>query len=247
MPSERRTALVTGSGANIGRACALTLARNNFNIAVNGSVNQANCEAVAEEIRSMGGFAEVYMADVGLKNEVELMASRVLSKFDSIDVLINNAAIRPTAGFLELEISDWDRVMNVNFSASFWLSRICLPGMIENGWGRIINFAGMNALSGYPGKPHVTVSKHAVWGLTKSLAKEFGPKGITCNLISPGTILGEVASETQIKRAKELEKTIPVARLGAPDDIAQTIALLSSDSGGFINGQCLQVNGGVVC
>jgi len=247
MAVKSRTALVTGSGRNIGRACAITLAGNGFDVAVNGSKDRAICEALADEIRSMDCRAEVFMADVGIKKDVEAMTRNIFAEFGGVDVLINNAAIRPGAGFLEIQEEDWNRVIDVNFNAAFWLSRLCLPGMIERGWGRIINFAGMNAMAGYPGKPYVTVSKHAVWGLTKSLAKEFGPNGITCNLISPGTIVGESATEKQQERANELKPGIPVGRLGTPEDIASAVSLLCSDGGGFINGQLLQINGGVVC
>ena len=119
--------------------------------------------------------------------------------------------------------------------------------MVERGWGRIINFTGMNAQQGYAGKPHVTVSKHAAWGLTKSLAKEFGAHGVTVNIVSPGTIVGESAdTHSMAGRLDALRDANPTGRLGEPGDIASLVDLLVSDGGGFINGQLLQVNGGVV-
>ncbi|NKC15807.1 MAG: SDR family oxidoreductase [Gammaproteobacteria bacterium] len=245
MPCGQRTALITGSGQNIGRAIALHLAKAGFNVVINGSAKRDACEAVAGEAREAGVDALVAMGDIGDRAAVHGVAEAALNEFGRVDVLVNNAAVRPDGGFLEMSEDEWNRVLSINFNAPFWLSRACLPGMVENGWGRIINFTGMNAQQGYAGKPHVTVSKHAVWGLTKTLAKEFGRKGVTTNIISPGTIVGEAAGHSASAQERLLAAN-PSARLGHPDDIACLVDLLVSDGGSFINGQLLQVNGGVV-
>lgn len=246
MEPGTRTALITGSGRKSGRATALALAASGFNIVVNGSSKTAECEAVAEEIRAGGGRAAVAMGNVGERDAAMAVAEAGLREFGTIDVLVNNAAVRPSAGFLEVSEAEWERVFNIDFKAAFWLSRACLPGMIERGWGRIINFTGMNAQAGYPGKPHVTVAKHAALGLTKSLAKEFGPKGVTVNILSPGTIVDEGTDVAADEKLRQLLATNPAGRLGTPADIAATIDFLVSDRAGFINGQLLQINGGVV-
>jgi len=134
---------------------------------------------------------------------------------------------------------DW-----TNLNGAFWLSRLCLPGMIKAGWGRIVTFAGMNAMHGYNGRAHVSVSKHGNWGLTKALAKEFGPKGITTNIVSPGPIRSDHDDPAMTAHIKAQASSIPVGRLGEPDEIAATVSLLASDKGAFINGQMIQVNGG---
>jgi len=121
-----------------------------------------------------------------------------------------------------------------------------LPFMIENGWGRIIHFTGMNAQRGYPGAGFVSVSKHALWGLTKALAVEFGPSGITSNIISPGTFPPDNENIEASEKYQLLLKNNPSGRLGKPDDIGGMIAYLCSENGGFVNGQMLQINGGVV-
>ena len=118
--------------------------------------------------------------------------------------------------------------------------------MIENRWGRVINFTGMNAQQGYTGKTAVSVSKHATWGLTKSIAKEYGHQGVTANIISPGTIVGEVDDPGMVAKYDTLKANNPSGRLGDPVDIARMVGYLSSDQAGFVNGQLLQVNGGVV-
>ena len=148
MPEQRRTALVTGSGRNIGRAVALALAADGYNVAVNGSNNRAACEAVATEVRKFGVESLVAMGDVGIANAAKGIAEAAISRFGAVDVLVNNAAIRPSSGFLDMEEDEWQRVLAVDLQAVFWLGRACLPGMLKKGWGRIINFAGMNAIHG---------------------------------------------------------------------------------------------------
>lgn len=247
MADHPRTALVTGSGRNIGRGIALHLARTGFNVVVNGSSNRAACDAVVEEIQAAGGAGLVAMGNVGERDAALGIAETAIDAFGGVDVLVNNAAVRPSCDFLSVTEEEWHRVLNVNFYSGFWLSRACLPGMVERGWGRIINFTGMNAQQGYAGKAHVSVSKHAAWGLTKSLAKEFGVRGVTVNIISPGTIVGESAdTHSAADRLDALRAANPVGRLGTPDDIAAMVDLLVSERGSFINGQLLQINGGVV-
>ena len=246
MARGEKTALITGSGRNIGRAIALHLAKTGCNIVLNGSSDKAACDAVAAEVQALGTEALVAMGNVGDRDMATGIAEAALDAYGRVDILVNNAAIRPHGPFLEISDEEWAHVMNVNFNAAVWLSRACLPGMIDNGWGRIINFSGMNAQRGTGGRPQVTASKHAAWGLTKALAREFGPHGITVNIISPGTIPADDdgGSELSPRRAK-LRDENPVRRLGNPDDIAGTVDLLISDQGSFINGQLLQINGGV--
>jgi len=246
MATGKRAALITGSGRNMGRACAKELAQAGFNIVVNGSKDQAACERVADEVRALGTEAIVAMGDVGDQAAVHAMADQALKAFGRIDVLINNAAIRPASAFLDMTDEDLAQVMNVNCHAAVWLSRAFLPGMVDGGWGRIINFTGMNAQQGTGGRPHVTMAKHASWGLIKALSREFGPKGVTANIISPGTFPDEEADISESERYQKLLAQTPVGRLGTSDDIAAAVGLLCSDRGGFINGQLLQINGGVV-
>ena len=242
--SDRRTALVTGAGQNIGRAVALALAEDGFNIVVNGLTNRDAAEETARRVEAKGGKAAVAMGDTGAKADCFSIAQTGIDTFGNIDVLVHNAAIRPSSPFLEMDEDEWDRVMNVNLMGSFWLARACLPGMVEAGWGRVILFAGMNAIHGYNGRAHVSVSKHGCWGLAKSLGKEFGPKGITANLVSPGPIRSDAWDEEQKAHVGGMVSRVPVGRLGEPDEVAATVSLLASEKGAFINGQILQVNGG---
>lgn len=246
-----RTALITGSGQNIGRAIAIDLASQGYNVILNGSSNRSACETVAADIQSRsaqtaGTQVIIAMGDVGVRLEALAIAEQGIDQFGSIDVLVNNAAIRPSFDLLNDDEADFHRIMDVNFHAALWLSRACLPGMIDKGWGRIINFTGMNAQQGSSGKSAVSISKHAAWGLTKSIAKEYGRAGVTANIISPGTIVGEAENAAFVNRYEKLKMQNPAGRLGDPTDIARMVSYLASDDAGFVNGQLMQVNGGVV-
>ena len=239
-----RTALITGAGQNIGRAVATALAADGFNVVVNGLTNRAGCDETAAMVEANGASALVAMGDAGTAKGCRAMAEAGTERFGRIDVLVHNAAIRPSSPFLEMDEAEWHRVMDVNLTGAFWLTRACLPAMVAAGWGRIILFAGMNAIHGYNGRAHVSVSKHGNWGLVKSLGKEFGPKGITANMISPGPIASDHADPAMTAHIKAQEGRIPVGRLGQPDEVAAAVSLLASDKGAFINGQMIQVNGG---
>ena len=242
--TARRTALITGSNKNIGRACALQLAQAGNNIVVNGSKDRQAAENVAREVRAAGVEALVAMGDVGEREDCARIAREAIAKFGTVDILVCNAAIRENGKFLEMSEEAWRYAMAVNFDSAYWLARACLPGMVEKGWGRIVNFAGMNAMHGYNGRAHVSASKHAAWGLTKALAKEFGGKGVTVNIVSPGPIMGEDQDKAQAAHIAPMVARVPVGRLGTPDEVAAAVTLLASEQGAFINGQMIQVNGG---
>ena len=245
MAANGKAALVTGAGRNIGRACVLGLAADGFNVAIYGSSDKAACESVAAEARKLGVKALVIMGDVGKPGECKRIAAEAIAAFGAVDVLVNNAALRPGKPFLEMTDAEWQRVIDVDMNAAVWLSRACLPGMLEKGWGRIVNFTGMNAIHGYAGRAPVSVAKHGVWGLTKSLAKEFGPRGITVNAISPGPIASDVEEDdASSHHRRETMAKVPLGRMGTPVEVAATARLLVSDNGAYINGQMIQVNGG---
>jgi 3-oxoacyl-[acyl-carrier protein] reductase len=245
MANAKKTALITGAGKNIGRACALALAQDGFNVVVNGSSDRAACDRVAKEAEQRGARALVIMGDVGKPEDCKRIAQEAIKAFGGVDALLNNAALRPSKPFLEISEDQWHRVLSVDLEGAVRLSRACLPGMLERGWGRIVNFAGMNAIHGHAGRVHVSVAKHGVWGLTKSLAMEFGPKGITANVISPGPIApdAEEHNASVHARAQALAK-VPLGRMGKPAEVAAAARMLVSEAGAYINGQMIAVNGG---
>jgi len=239
-----RTALVTGSGRNIGRAVVLALAEQGCNVIVNGSSNRAACETVAGEAQALGAKALVAMGDVGDPDAARQICRSGVTEFGRIDILVNNAAVRPLKPFLETTDDDWHRVLDVDLNAAFYTCHETLPGMVDNGWGRIINLTGMNAIHGYKGRVPVSVAKHGLWGLTKALAKEFGPSGITVNAISPGPIQSEHDDAELSRHIREQVGRIPVGHLGEPTHIAALCNYLVSDGGAFMSGQMIACNGG---
>ena len=237
--------LVTGAGKNIGRACVLGLAEDGFNVAINGSSDRAACESVAQEASKFGVKAIVVMGDVGKPEECKRIADEAIEAFGAVDALLNNAALRPNKPFLEMTDDEWQRIIAVDLNAAVWLSRACLPGMVKKGWGRIVNFAGMNAIHGHAGRAPVSVAKHGVWGLSKALAMEFGPKGITTNTISPGPIAPDVEEKNASAQARaQTLARVPLGRFGTPVEVAAAARLLVSEAGAYINGQMIAVNGG---
>ncbi|MEQ9327445.1 MAG: SDR family oxidoreductase [Rhodospirillales bacterium] len=244
MTASRRTALVTGSGRNIGRAIALDLARDGVNVIVNGSTSREPCEETAAMVRDLGVEAEVMMCDVGDKAALDALAAAAIERFGRVDILINNVAIRPVTPFLECTEDDWQRVFDVNLNAPRRFAERFLPGMIEAGWGRIVNFSGMNAMKGHLNRPHVSTSKHGVLGLTRTLAVEFGPNGVTANLVSPGPIKSERDDPDFEAHIAKTISSNPTRRQGTPEEVSAAVRLLCSDAGAYINGQLIQVNGG---
>ncbi|SMX44459.1 SDR family NAD(P)-dependent oxidoreductase [Maliponia aquimaris] len=235
-----RTAFVSGSGQNIGRAIALRLADEGCAIVVNGSRDSAAAEQTAAMVRERGAEALVAMGDVSDAQAVQTIAKAALERFGRVDILVNNAAVRPHKPFLETTDEDWSRVIDTALTGAFRLSRAFLPGMVDNGWGRIVNFAGMKAIRGYFEGAPISAAKHGVWGMTKALSEEFAPKGITANVISPGQIRKETETVDDPKRVA----SIPVGSMGRPEDIAGTVAFLVSDDARFVTGQMIAVNGG---
>jgi len=244
MTSTPRCALVTGSGRNIGRAIALDLGRRGMRVVVHGHTHPDSAEEVAAAIRAAGGEAEVVLGDLGKPADVAAMAARALERFGRIDVLVNNAAIRPESPLEALADADWHHVFQVNLHSAFALSRAFVPGMKAGGFGRIVYFTGMNAMHGYVARPHVSATKHALWGLTKALAKELGPHGITVNAISPGPI-GTAHPDNPAMEAHiaSMVSRVPVGRLGMPEEIAALCGYLCSPEAAFLSGQMIACNG----
>lgn len=235
-----KTAFVSGSGQNIGRAIALRLAELGCTVVVNGSSNAQACEETAARIRATGAEALVAMGDMARPEDVARISAAALDRFGAIDILVNNAARRPHKPFLEMTEDDWHGVVDVALTGAYRTARAFLPGMVDRKWGRIINFAGMKAMRGYFEGAPISAAKHGVWGLTKALSTEFAPHGITANVISPGQIRDETATADDPKRTA----TIPAGFMGRPDDIASVAAFLATPEARFVTGQMIAVNGG---
>ena len=249
MTLEGKTALVTGSGRNIGRATVLELASRGANVVVNTRTNQQEADAVAKEAEALGVKALPILADVGDEGQAIAMVEEAAAEFGRIDILVNNAGLRLASPFTELTTEEWRTVMAVNLDGPFFLCRAVVPAMIEAGWGRIINVAGLQAYKGGNNRAHVSASKMGTVGLTRALAFELAEHRILVNHIVPGafdtTPAHAQSAQTVIPRDQRAAG-IPLGRLGMPEEIAKTCAFLASDDASFITGQTIHVNGGAL-
>jgi NAD(P)-dependent dehydrogenase (short-subunit alcohol dehydrogenase family) len=241
-----RTALVTGSGRNIGRAVALSLAAQGANVVVNGHSDRAAVDGVVEEIRARGGQAVGLMADVAVDAEVAALVRQAAEQFGALDIVVSNVGIRRKQPFLEITPEQWDEVLRTNLSAAFYLARHAIPLMRPRRWGRIVLVSGFDGFWGQvTERAHNITAKAGLHGLAMALAREFGPDNITANTVAPGAIdtIRDWSQYTHQMR-EQLEREIPLGRYGHPDEVAAACDLLCSDRGGFISGQVIHVNGG---
>jgi 3-oxoacyl-[acyl-carrier protein] reductase len=241
---DGKVALITGSGRNIGRATALKLAGEGAHIVINARTNQGEADAVAREVRDLGGKSLAILADVGKKDQVEALATRAMSEFGRVDILINNAAIRPHKPFTELTVEDWERVRGIVLDGALYLTRAVIGSMVENRYGRILFFCGDGAYAGGSGRAHISAAKMGLVGLARSLASEFAPHNIRVNVVSPGSIDTRRDNPEWYHGRPPSAGGIPLGRQGHVDEIAATCLFLVSDDGGFITGQTIHVNGG---
>ncbi len=241
---DGKVALVTGSGRNIGRATALQLAGEGAHVVVNARTNQAEAAAVAAEVRQRGVKSLSVLADLAKKDQVDAMVARAMAEFGRVDILINNAAIRPHKPFTEVSVADWEHVRGVVLDGALYLTQAVIPSMVKNNYGRILFFTGEGAFTGGTGRAHVSAAKMGLVGLARALASEFAAQNIRVNVVSPGSIDTRRDNPEWYQGHTPNAAGIPLGRQGKPDEIAATCLFLVSDDGGFITGQTIHVNGG---
>src|SRR5688572_14662297 len=238
-----KVALITGSARNIGRAIALELADAGCAIAVNTRNSVADGEQVVQEIRSSGGQAELFVADIADAAAAKGMVANALKRFGRIDFLVLNASVRTEKPFLELSYDEWRTPLSITLDGSFYLAQACIPSMIENGGGAIVTLGGTQSLSGAAKRVHGSVAKHGLVGLTRGLAREFADRGIRANCIAPGQ-MDTTRANPAARAARPPVDNIPLKRKGDPEEIATTVRFLCSPAASYITGQTLYVNGG---
>ena len=248
MAVTTKVALVTGGGAGIGEATCLRLARDGMAVGVLGR-RMANARAVAEAIVAAGGSAVPLEADVSDRDQVDRAVAELRERLGGITVLVNNAGIEEFTPFAEIDDNAWERVLAVNLTGTYHVTQAVLPDMVTAGWGRIINLTALGAQIGAANMVHYTASKGGVTAMTRSLAVELGPKGITVNAISPGFILTPMAQRAIDGDLfpvpyQEIVATYPVPRVGRPEEAAAAIAFFASEDAGYVTAQVLGVNGG---
>ncbi len=241
---DGKVALVTGSGRNIGRATVLKLAAAGAHVVVNARTNLAEAEEVARAARDRGVRALAILADIARKDQVDAMVAQALSEFGRIDILINNAAIRPHKPFTEVSVQDWEHVRGVVLDGAIYCTQAVIPSMVKNQYGRVLFFTGDGSFTGGSGRAHVSAAKMGLVGLARALASEFAAQNIRVNVVSPGSIDTRRDNPEWYQGRAPSAAGIPLGRQGHVDEIAGTCLFLISDDGGFITGQTIHVNGG---
>jgi 3-oxoacyl-[acyl-carrier protein] reductase len=246
MGLEGKVALVTGSSRGIGRVIALTLAAKGCSVAVNYLSNAWAADQVVEKIKALGRSVKSFQCDVSNFADVEKMITDVKSEFGRIDILVNNVGPFLYKTLFETTIQDWHQILNSDLNSVFYCCKQVVPIMREQKSGVIVNIGGPNAerTQGYVRTCAYSVAKTGVVVLSKSLAKEEGPHGIRVNVINPGFIETESSTE---ETKKDSSKSVPLKRLGKPEDIANAVAFLASEEANYITGSVLDVHGGLWC
>src|SRR5271157_3614036 len=241
---SNRVAFVTGSSRGIGRETAIALSRTGLFIVV-ASPEVENNEKVADEIRASGGEAMTLDLDISSPESVKEGFAKVNAEKGHVDILVNNAGITRDALSMRMKLSDWELVLKINLFGAFYAAQQALPGMMKARWGRIVNMASVVGQAGAPGQANYAASKAGLIGMTKALAQEVGSRGITVNAVAPGYIATDMTKNLPEEVKQKIMGSIPMARMGKPEDVAAAVKFLASEDASYITGQVLAVNGGM--
>jgi 3-oxoacyl-[acyl-carrier protein] reductase len=240
-PLAGQTALITGAVRRIGRATALELSQLGASIAINARSSRDEAHAVQQEIEAAGGRAIVCLGDIRDEDFVAQMIGQTIDAFGRLDILVNNAGIRADSEFLSMSLAEWKDVTSITLDGAFICAKAALPHLLNTGAGRIVNVGGVSAHLGAKHRAHVVTAKAGIVGLTRALAYEFSPRGVTVNCVVPGRIGGKRSATS----GKGIDAS-PITPLeGAVEDVASMIAYLCLPTSRFITGQSMHVSGGM--
>ena len=238
-----KVAIVTGAGRNIGRAIALALAKDGASILVNARSNRAEADEVVRAIESLGSEAIVHIGDVADATAVAAMADAALARFDRIDILVNNAALRREKPFAEMDYAEWREILDVTLDGAFHCTKACLTALRKSGAGTIVNIGGLSAHTGAGNRAHVITAKAGIVGLTRALANDLAADGITVNCVVPG-LIGTPRPKGQPEPAHHLTHQTIAGERGRPEDVAAVVRFLCSPAARYMTGQAIHTNGG---
>ncbi|MBI5182270.1 MAG: 3-oxoacyl-[acyl-carrier-protein] reductase [Nitrospirae bacterium] len=244
MELKGKVALVTGAAQGIGKEIALALARAGADVVIS-DVNLEGAEGAAKEIEAIGCKSLAVKANVADFSEVEEMINKTTEKFGRIDILVNNAGITRDNLIVRMKEEDWDIVIDINLKGTFNCIKAAIRPMAKQRSGRIINIASIVGVMGNAGQANYVASKAGVIGLTKTVAREYANRGINVNAVAPGFIDTAMTQALSQEVRDNLQKQIPMGRLGTPEDVANAVRFLASDSANYITGQVIHVNGGM--
>jgi 3-oxoacyl-[acyl-carrier protein] reductase len=240
-----RVALVTGASQGIGRACALALAEGGAAVALMAR-NEEKLAAVAKEIESKGGQAAAFRMDVANEDEVKAAVKAALERFGKIEILVNNAGMTKDTLLLRMKRSDWDSVIQTNLSGAFFCTQAAVGALLKQRWGRIINISSVFGQTGQAGQANYSASKAGLIGFTMAMAREVASRNITVNAVAPGYIETAMTEGLSAELKAKVNEMIPLGRAGTDMDVAHAVRFLASEEAGYITGNVLKVNGGML-
>lgn len=241
-----KCAIVTGAAKGIGKAIALKLASLGANIVLNYRSSEKEAAEVANEIKELGVEVLTVKADISKLDEVEELIKAAKEKFWSVDIMVNNAGITKDTLILRMKEEDFDSVIDVNLKGVFNCMKAITPVMVRQKQGKIISISSVVGIAGNAGQVNYSASKAGIIGMTKSLAKELGSRGVNVNAVAPGFIETDMTNTLGDKVKEEAEKNIPLKRFGKAEDVAECVAFLASGASDYITGQVIQVDGGML-
>ncbi|MGA2333843.1 MAG: 3-oxoacyl-[acyl-carrier-protein] reductase [Terriglobales bacterium] len=245
MKLEGRVALVTGASQGIGHACALALAREGATVAL-AARNRQKLEELAAQIAAAGGKAAAFVMDVADEEQVKSGIKAALGQLGKIDILVNNAGITRDQLVMRMKRADWDSVLNTNLTSAYLCIQQVIGSMLKQRWGRIINITSVFGQMGQAGQTNYAASKAGLIGLTMAMAREVASRNITCNAVAPGFIETGMTAVLSDEFKQNAVKSIPLGRVGLPEDVASAVCFLASDDASYITGHVLNVNGGLL-
>jgi len=238
----KKTAFITGGTQGIGKAIVEKLISEDYKVFIGFMSQKDKANDIAKNINSMNGDAVAVHCDISSRSSIQ----GVVAKIKHIDILINNAGISQSKDFLDITDEDWDQMININLRGAFIFSQEVIPSMLECNWGRIINITSIGGQWGGINQVHYASSKAGLTGLTMSLARLYSGKGITSNSVSPGIIETDMTAWIKDKDKQILTQDIPVGRFGLVEEVAEVVSFLASEASGYITGQTINVNGGML-
>jgi 3-oxoacyl-[acyl-carrier protein] reductase len=242
---EKKTALITGGSSGIGAAIALDMARSGANIALNHYQQASQAQELQKSIQDLGVRCEVYECDVSKWDDSKEMIDAVLADFGGVDILVNNAGIARTAPLMRITEEDYDDVLDINLKGSFNMIRHLYPAYLKARSGTIINIASVCGINGWEWQAGYAASKGGLIALTKTVAKELASRGVTCNAIAPGFIQTDMTAALTGNRKEDFAQSIPLKRLGTPEDISKLAVFLAGEGASYITGEVIVVDGGL--
>jgi 3-oxoacyl-[acyl-carrier protein] reductase len=242
---EGRVALVTGASQGIGHACARVLASSGAKVALCAR-NLEKLSQIASEIAAQGGEAQAFKMDVASEDEIKAGVKAVIARFGKVDILVNNAGVTRDQLVLRMKRADWDDVLSTNLTAPFLLTQAVIGSMLKQRWGRIINVTSIFGQMGQAGQANYASSKAGLIGLTMAVAREVASRSITVNAVAPGWIETAMTTVLPEELKETMRKSVPLGRVGTPTDVAHAVKFLASEEAGYITGEVLKVNGGIL-